>query len=361
VSRPSNRRLVSTLIAATALTAVLAGCGGSGKKSDGSDHSGSERSAKSGSDSGGADLSKSRNKVRPNKRAVITPADAQRVLDRYSKTNSAANKTLNSKLLGTVEGDTLLRKSQSDYKQFPAYTAKERATYQEPFSYVRPTFHIPLGTDWFAATVHSDAPDSKGERLLVFDRGGAERRGGDWKLVMAVTYNEKDQDKAPQIEHDRDGYAKSVPIDSKRGALAPADFKDALNDIYLTGGTGYAAGKLGDSEVKKSNLKSYRERNDKLTGGRTNFAEGNPRYDDPYALRTVGGGSLVYFNAQIQRVENGTTNYIVPNAYTAIYTGKAEKTHFRMVSDIQGVGTIPPKGQALLLGLDWTLTDASGS
>lgn len=324
-SRPQILREMPTAAGAAAVLAgalALTGLAGCGAGAEG-------RSAPKASESG--------------PRAAVTVQQAEALVNHYEKVNNQSNKTLDSKLLSKVEGDTLLVRSRAQQEQVPAGSAKYQKTYDEPFFYTDRRFYIPMNATWFAveATPEGEGFKRNARNLIIFDRGA----DGAWKNVASVPV---DRNEFPKVSLDGNGYATAAAADHKTGALAPNDLDDAVNDLVVTGGKGKSKQALASTSAAQTVRKIYTDRNENLSA-RVEFTAIHPEHTTVYALKTEQG-VLAIFNGAYDRQEFSTTHYLKPSKKTAIYTGSEQRKHFTLHFLYQGLAHIPATGKASLIG-----------
>ncbi|MET9858540.1 hypothetical protein ABZY93_04310 [Streptomyces smyrnaeus] len=110
----------------------------------------------------------------------MTVAQARRILDRYEKIATRADRTRDAALLAEVAAGNVLERQTAGYRQYNALPQHERAQFAWPTDYRSPAFHIPAGASWFLVTATRAAPTPQ-PTVLVFAResgAGSEARAG---------------------------------------------------------------------------------------------------------------------------------------------------------------------------------------
>ncbi|MBN6546474.1 hypothetical protein, partial [Actinacidiphila bryophytorum] len=318
-----NRRIVTIAVGLAATSLLAAGCGGKDGGGSGGGGGKDKASASSASSSGQAGSSgKSGKSAAP----IVSTAEAGTILDTYEKVNNAANVTQDGAKLGTVEGGALYQQSLAQYKQFPTYSAKVKADYRKPFTYVDRHFHIPAGGSWFMVDAAvSGGNFDKGERqLIVFQQ----QTGGHWKMVLADDFTGA----APAVATSADGAATVVAPDATVAGTKLSTLGSAANDLRVSGGK-KAGAVLADSAVRRDAVKEYTTRNDHWgrykTCLRTDFEDAGAKWDSAYttypqtyAVRTADGGALVASTSYFVKLEFSTRPEqctVVPGGNTTVY------------------------------------------
>ncbi|MBO8188738.1 hypothetical protein [Streptomyces spirodelae] len=338
-------RGIAGLACAGSLVLVAAGCGG-----------GSAKDAKGGT---GA---KADGKEQSAAVGVVSRAQAAKLIDRYEKVNNRANKNSDPKLLSTVEGGAVFQQSKATFKMQKNWTAKRRAEYREPFTYVDRKYYIPRkGTaDWFAMVAYSQGPDGKKGKfpgILVMEK----QKGGGWKMVTA-TYSETK--KLPRLAKDKDGFAVPVTNTAKKaGALAPDSLSDSLLDLYTEQVT--PEGGFRPSKTTKWISKIPKTQNKLLNPhGAAEFSRGESTHESVYALRTRNGGSLAVFSTEVREHDRGTqlTATIHPSDKMKVYVGETSGAPAFFVDWLHiSSAYIRPQGRPHLLGSEYEMTGAAAA
>lgn len=351
-----NRRIATISAGLAAATCLLAaGCGGNDGGGSG------------GSDGGGKDKASASSSASPGKPAgpIVSAAEAGTILDTYEKVNNAANVTQDGAKLGTVEGGALYQQSLAQYKQFPTYSAKVKADYRKPFTYVDRHFHIPAGGSWFMVDAGvSGGNFDKGERqLIVFQQ----QAGGHWKMVLADDFTGT----APAVATSASGAATVVDPGATVAGTKLSGLGAAANDLRVSGGK-KAGAVLADSAVRRNAVKEYTTRNDHWgkyrTCLRTDFEDAGAKWDSAYttypqtyALRTADGGALVASTSYFVKLEFSTRPEqctVVPGGDTTVYLHGDQPGVRSRFASLNAV-SVPAAGKPVQLGGDVQLIGAS--
>ncbi|QKW07962.1 hypothetical protein HUT18_17775 [Streptomyces sp. NA04227] len=263
------------------------------------------------SDDSGDDKPAASEKARP--KGLVTPQEANRIVDEYERVNNAANKKQDAKLLHTVEGGQSWVQSNADYEQFGTRSAKEKKDYTTPFFYRKRTFYIPAGGTWFAMRAES----SNGyPSLVVFDK-----EGGRFKVVASVGAKG-----LPELYKDADGLAEVADGAAKSGRLAPEEVAPAYEDLLFTGGTKQGRDLSKETEPAKLLVNSYKKRNEGEVGkvAYRNFEPIKTSYDKTYALKTKDGGVVAVSGTSYRegisvKLKLVNTTNLVPNEQQSVY------------------------------------------
>ncbi|MGW6056069.1 hypothetical protein [Streptomyces sp. NPDC055189] len=295
---------------------------------------------------------------------VVTQADAKKIADKYVKVNNQANAKRDSGILSAVEGDGLFETSANTYKQDKLRSAKDMADGRKPFSYVNREYVIPSaksGVTWFAMradTKGANGTSPKTSRAtVIFDK-----QGGDWKAVWSGWTTKKDP-KTPEPAKDGDGFAVPVSDTAKaRGTLAPDKMDDALVALYS--GDEKLGGKVGASQTAKWMTQFPLDQNKMLNpGGKSEFKAGKTDHKKVYALQTKGGGTLTYFNADVQEYMHTTdpAARITPSPQIALLAGSKKDERVFLVDYLhQAQAYIPAKGKIAMVTDSWDMIKAEG-
>ncbi|MEV0254537.1 hypothetical protein AB0H82_09740 [Streptomyces sp. NPDC050732] len=308
-------------------------------------------------------------------KGVVTPTEAKKIVDHYVKVNNRANAKRDSGILSAVEAGGLFETSANGYKQDELQPAKDRAEGRKPFDYVNREYVIPAaksGVSWFA--LRADTKDHNGtsartSRATVifdkFDKFGKpdkEEGDGDWKAVWSG-WTTKEDPKTPPLSKDSDGFA--VPVTDtaeKQGILAPDQMDDALVALYS--GDETLGGKVGASETSKWMTQFPLEQNKMLSpGGKSEFKAGKTDHKKVYALRTEKGGTLTFFNADVQEYMHTTdpSARITPSPQIAFLAGSKKPEMLFLVDYLhQGEAYIPAKGKVSMVTDSWDMIKAEG-
>jgi hypothetical protein len=275
------RRIVA-LAAAVVPAVVLAGCGSAGGSSTSSSPAA----------------------------GVVTEAGAQQVLSHYVTVNNQSNKLRQDSLLATYEGGSSYQIDAGDYRW--TLTSDPSNKNYSVQSYTGPQFFIPQQSGypaWFAVRVtQEDVPAATKKALiyLVFAKASA---SAPWLEVREPTAYGMPGGSQPQIAV-KSGYATPVsPSDGTGLALAPGNLP-AQDVNYLDAGnipttparpglptpnrpkvTNFVNGTTGLGDESDTTFwKSH------MPSGSSVLDSHQTTTDQIYALRTTGGGALVFYD-----------------------------------------------------------------
>ncbi|MGN9847111.1 hypothetical protein ACTMTI_54415 [Nonomuraea sp. H19] len=282
------------------------------------------------------------------------------VVEDYVKRNNAANEVMSDKLLAAYEGGSSLVIDKASYASSRKLGGDD--DYQ-PFSYTRPTFHVPASRQqWFLTTAYWKRESETAEEptYLLFARNG-----DGWRQMYSPDpFKGNTSKELPQILKDASGTATEVGQADAAGLLmSPAAFAK-----------GYAAHLAGkDTAAEKSRYAA-----DKLTTGAASnrvkmdqyarLAESvRPAAAYPsYALRTTDGGALAFTTIERTRrydVRQGPERNHVFQENNGLLRGKYY-TYMKVNELIQVVAHIPPKaaepGQVKVVGSYGGIISGSG-
>lgn len=265
---------------------------------------------------------------------ALSKEQAQQVLANYQSVNNQANNTLDSGLLATVETGAQLEMDRAAY-----LLRRARGGKYTPFGYTAPTYYIPRQTGyprWFVI----DATSGKARHALLFMQ---DRSGGPWLLAA---------DPLPAaplsgVELDKDGYATGVAAGETYGALAPGKIADVHAAALTTGATGMAPGPY-TSQSRDALVKvqaGLRRRGVTLTSA---FMADRQR---AFALRTTGGGTLVwYVLRQTEKYDMSKAGAIGGGGdLTGLVKGRIGH-HLDTVALIQYLARVPDSGEPQVIG-----------
>ncbi len=265
---------------------------------------------------------------------ALSRSQAEQVLAHYQSVNNQANGSLDGNLLATVETGAQLEMDRAGYQLRHAKGDKS-----EPFDYSAPTYYIPRQSDfpkWFAV----DATSGRTRHALLFVQ---DRSGGPWLLAS---------DPFPSaglsnVELDGDGYAKAVSPDDAHSALSPERVASAHAAVLTTGATGMAPGPYtSDSRNALVRVQSGLQRR-----GVTLAADFTPDRQQAYALRTTGGGTLVwYVLRQTEKYDMSTAGAVGSGGdLTGLVNGRVGH-HLDTTALIQYLAQVPAHGSPQVIG-----------
>ncbi|MBO8199130.1 hypothetical protein JW613_12545 [Streptomyces smyrnaeus] len=337
----------------------------------------------------------------------MTVAQARRILDRYEKIATRADRTRDAALLAEVAAGNVLERQTAGYRQYNALPQHERAPFARPTDYRSPAFHIPSGAPWFLVTATRAAPAPQPTVLVFARESGAEdearagretRAGGKrtgegvetaegkgtgegearaegrrrtngaregrtvtrWRLRVALPLQAAGP--LPRIATTRSRLATEVDATAGSGGPRPRpyDVQRAYEDLWQTGGTDEAR-LLAPNAVTKEARSTYRHRDDELgaEGARRYFVPVSPRHRDSYALRTADGGVLAVVPlAHEQWLRVTRPDYqITPSDEEAVYDPAPRST---VISTFHGqaLAHLPRQGRPTVLSAKYALVDS---
>lgn len=355
----------------------------------------------------------------PRAHGAVTVAQARRILDRYEKIATRADRTRDAALLAEVAAGNVLERQTAGYRQYNALPQHERAPFARPTDYRSPAFHIPAGAPWFLVTATRAAPAPQPTVLVFARESGAEsearagrvtraegKRTGEgaetaegkrtgqgvetaegkgtgdgeartegrrrtngaregrtvtrWRLRVALPLQAAGP--LPRIATTRSRLATEVDATSGSGGPRPRpyDVQRAYEDLWQTGGTDEAR-LLAPNAVTKEARSTYRHRDDELgaEGARRHFVPVSPRHRDSYALRTADGGVLAVVPlAHEQRLRVTRPDYqITPSDEEAVYDPAPRST---VISTFHGqaLAHLPRQGRPTVLSAKYALVDS---
>lgn len=265
---------------------------------------------------------------------ALTKAQAARVLAHYESVNNRANAALDGDLLGTVETGAQLDMDRAGYRLRRVTKARYAA-----FDYASPVYYIPRETGfpkWFAV----DAVTGATRHALLFVQ---ERRGAPWLLTADPFPSAPLRD----VVLDRDGYAAAVSLDDTHTALPPGRVAAAHAAALGQGASGMGTGPYttgAHTALVKVEAALRRK-------GVTLDSRFVPDRQRAFALRTTGGGALVWY------VVRQTESYAVPKAgliggggdLTGLISGTV-RHHLNTTALIQYLAVVPAHGAPRVIG-----------
>jgi hypothetical protein len=265
---------------------------------------------------------------------ALTKAQAEQVLANYQSVNNRANAELDDNLLATIETGAQLKMDRAGYRLRRA--KKDKYT---PFTYSRPSYYIPRQDGypkWFAV----DAISGNTRHALLFVQ---DRAGGPWLL----TADPFPSSPLTGVNLDKDGYATAVSARDTEAAIQPGKVAGAHAALLSTGTGGMAAGPY-TSESRDALTKvqtELRKRGVTLTSG---FA---PDQQRSFALRTTGGGALVWYvvrqSERYDMVDPGTVS--ADGDLAGLVSGRVGH-HLSSTALIQYLAIVPDHGDTRVIG-----------
>jgi hypothetical protein len=265
---------------------------------------------------------------------ALTKSQAEQILANYQSVNNRANGNLDSSLLATVETGAQLEMDRAGYRL--RRVQKDKYT---PFTYSRPAFYIPRQDrfpKWFAV----DATSGNTRHALLFMQ---DHKGGPWLLAA---------DPFPSaglsgIALDKDGYATAVNPTDGDAAVEPRKVAGVHAATLSTGAAGMAPGPY-TTQSRDALTKveaELRKRGVTLT---SDFA---PDQQRSFALRTTGGGALVWYvvrqSERYDMVDPGTVS--ADGDLAGLVSGRVGH-HLSSVALIQYLAVVPDRGNTRVIG-----------
>lgn len=221
--------------------------------------------------------------------SVSSRAEAAKVLDSFTDGYNKAYRKLDPALVDRVEGGALAEIAKADLAAQRAATPGGNPGY--PALKLRDArFTIPKAAGWpkfFVADTLSNR--DRNRWLVVFTRDGAREP---WKASYLTLLA---AGKVPEFAVDKDGYAEAVPASGDTGtAVAPGALSRAYTEYLRTGNNGpFLPG------GQPAQLREERARLARTPTFWTEYIDTPDKAPDfpPLALRTVGGGAMVFFTA----------------------------------------------------------------
>ena len=276
---------------------------------------------------------------------AISLAEAQKALATYVSTNNAANHTLNTSLLSTVEGGGLYQHSVAQIRQLPTRGKAEQAAYRQPWGFTHVRFVRPPGVTWWAAEA-AETPSLDAivrTALLIFDRGSS----GRWKMVVGVTADP--------------GQPLPALTDPALSAIPAAGIRDDITDNYTTGGAHVGATLATSPATIRMRTWWIAHLTHNSIGGTKPLTATTP-YRTSYALRTADGGQLLVLNTAV-----ASDDYILrpgyrwsPTPVQRAYIGAGKRVEIISTYLDQSLVYVPHTGKAQVLGSEIEMTGAHG-
>ncbi|MFD3456527.1 hypothetical protein ACFWVC_30690 [Streptomyces sp. NPDC058691] len=258
----------------------------------------------------------------------MTKADAAKALAHFTEVNNKANKSLDARLIATVETGPLGAVDEAGLTARHAAQPGGNPDFKE-LSLSDADFLIPRQVGWpkwfvaDAAVGVGDAAPGANRWLVVFQRDDASKA---WRASYVSVFR---TGSLPRFARDADGLVEAVPAAGSGLLVEPG----ALSKAYA----GYLdKGDAKDTSVFAPGAATSQQIAERAKGART--AASATQYADqpatngefaPVALRTADGGALVFFashhTAKITMLRPGVAPPV--NAYTkALMTGTPKKS-----------------------------------
>ncbi|MER5603413.1 hypothetical protein [Streptomyces sp. NPDC002265] len=290
---------------------------------------------------------------------VISLADAKGVLGTYVEVNNAANATQDGEKTATVESGALLSQSKASFHQYPAWTKKEQAESEEPFSYPAEgaRFYIPAkgSADFFMVDTRVTGKGiAEGRRRLVAFKQVAEGSAKGGKAWKAVAVGEITAG-LPAVAEDGDGLATPVAATDPVGAVKPGDLVGLSQDFYVTGGK-HAAGTFAETDSVKAWKKAYTNRaafKDHCVDGE--YKAGTGGADTAYGVKTEDGGALVLYDFGYQYQNWGKAECAgsdlhlddLPVVSKIYLQGRTTVLNLTRIDSVMAMAVVPPSGKKI--------------
>ncbi|HEX2312998.1 MAG TPA: hypothetical protein VHJ17_04650 [Thermomonospora sp.] len=294
---------------------------------------------------------------------ALTKEQAAGVLQRYvqikNQVNARAARALDADLLATAETGPQYQMDVASYKLLRA----SRETFR-PLDYGRPTFYIPRVKGyprWFAADATSH---------VVVRRGGQEKRLRPVRHAMLFTQSgpkapwllaadplPAGESVFPKVELDEQGYATAVPpADDKELVVSPAELRVA-HATLLTQGPGAPGDQdavLAKGPATDQAHTALRKATDQFRRLGITLTSRFAPHDTPvYALRTKGGGAMVWYVLQQNEsyAADRPGRLSVVGDVKGLVPPRAVRTRLDTTVLIQYLATVPAgKGKANVTG-----------
>ncbi|MEV6111682.1 hypothetical protein AB0L59_04005 [Streptomyces sp. NPDC052109] len=206
---------------------------------------------------------------------------------------------------------------------------------------------------WFIADARANKTGSQ-RWLMVFTRGDLGER---WRVAYVTLV---DPSLVPEFETDKDGWAETVPADSGQLAVAPGKLS-ADYATYLKKGT-----KTFNEGRYTSRERADRAQRARRPGLVTQFIDRPLTSGDyaPLALRTVGGGALVFFSTHHYEKQTAAPGTTVPpqgKDVQALTKGEVNQSLTMEFVSAEAALDPPGAGQVSILSRVPGLTSAQGA
>jgi hypothetical protein len=267
-------------------------------------------------------------------RPALTKGQAEQVLANYQAVNNRANGALDGELLATIETGAQLEMDRAGYRLRQA----KKGAYT-PFTYDHPAFYIPRqGTypRWFAV----EATSGQTRHALLFTQDHAR---APWLLAA---------DPFPSsplsgIALDKDGFATAVRPADTGVALQPRKVAGIHAATLSTGAGGMAPGPY-TSESRDALTKVQAELR---TRGVTLTSDFAPDQQRTFALRTTGGGALVWYVVrQSERYDMTRPGTVSTDGDLAGLVQGRVGHHLSSIALIQYLAIVPDHGDTQVIG-----------
>ncbi|TDD79474.1 hypothetical protein [Actinomadura rubrisoli] len=287
---------------------------------------------------------------------ALTKAQAQGVLASFTTRADKAGRRLDHGALPGVEADPQLAMDTATFKL-------RRVVRQWPdtLRFGRPVFYIPRTHGyprWFAADATTGTGKQTLRHALLFTQA---KPGGPW-LLTADPYP---LDEAlGRVMLDDDGFATPVDPGAKGLAVAPGRLPAAHARLLTDGPGAPGTSVLADGPKTKQTFDALRQGEQTLAKqGITLSSRFSAAPHGVYALRTRGGGALVWYVLKQNEAYSVSKRgrLAVSGDLVGLAPAKAVKNRLDSTVLVQYLAVVPPKGRATVTGMYRKAVSAHGS
>ncbi|MEU9475223.1 hypothetical protein [Streptomyces sp. NPDC048191] len=205
---------------------------------------------------------------------------------------------------------------------------------------------------WFVADARANKTGTT-RWLMVFTRRDLGER---WRVAYVTLV---DPGRVPRFETDKDGWARAVPADSGQLAVPPGKLSADYATYLKKGGKTFADGPYTSRE------RAGRAGRARKPGLVTQFIDRSLTSGDyaPLALRTVGGGALVFFTTRHYEKQTAAPGTTVPpqgKDVQALTKGEVKQSLTMEFVSAEAALDPPGSGQVSVVGRVPGLTSAQG-
>ncbi|MFE9104741.1 hypothetical protein [Actinomadura geliboluensis] len=288
---------------------------------------------------------------------ALTKAQAEQVLASFAEGLNRAGKRLSAKALHTVETDPQLSMDVAALKL-------RRAVRKPPgkLAFTSSAFYIPRLTGhprWFAADTTTGTGDRTLRHALLFTQ---DKPGSPW-LLAADPYIAEPA--LPKVALDPEGFATPVdPATQDHLAVAPAKLPQAHAALLTDGPNASGAALLADGARTSETYKALKQGERALAGrGVTLSSRFTPAPFKVYALRTKDRGAIVWYVLKQNEAYSATKRgrLSVSGDLVGLAPAKSARTRMDTTVLVQYLATVPPKGRATVNGMYRKAVLAQGS
>jgi hypothetical protein len=273
---------------------------------------------------------------------VITRAGAQQVLAVYTSANNRANKLRSDSLLRGIEANSSYQMDAGNYR-WTRVTDPANHGYI-PSAFARPEFLLPRqsGAPWFVVratwTNVNDPAASPTPQYLLFTRVSSAARWLQVQEPFALAGNAP----APRVATDAQGYASVISQADAARLAVPPDQIQSLTAGYLDGRHGGQLQFTGAGSLADEKDQAFWQAH--LPAGSTDTDQHAATADQAFALRTTGGGALVFYDISARltlAAPGGQSMRIeIPGFYSGGVVNSAEVSYVEQFAAFD-----PPRGQ----------------